>query len=175
MLGVAQYTSRAAQLYRQLLEREVAKGIAAAKQSEEVEAQAAQQIALTPAIAEEVSTCSCLYPLILWRDGTLLQSLKRPLAGASTRLHVLLSPRFPSLACTHQYLCQPIPDLVASCAPQPSPAQMTEVTVVLAWLKPTCCIGQAILSQAPHDPDACILGLPALHDMLSSASRWLPL
>ena len=50
-----QYTSRAAQLYRQLLERDVAKGIAAAKEVKEVEGQVAQQIAATPAIASAVA------------------------------------------------------------------------------------------------------------------------
>ena len=55
-----QYTSRGAQLYRQLLERDVAKGIAAAKESKEVEVGVTQQLAATPGIATatEVRTSS---------------------------------------------------------------------------------------------------------------------
>lgn len=60
-----QYTSRAAQLYRQQLERDVKKGIAAAQEVREVEASAAagnaqqltaQAVASTPSIGSEVSS-----------------------------------------------------------------------------------------------------------------------
>ncbi|KAK9812503.1 hypothetical protein WJX73_004635 [Symbiochloris irregularis] len=49
------YTSRAAVLYRQLLERDVAKGAAAAKQEKELEAQVAAQTSATPGITSAVA------------------------------------------------------------------------------------------------------------------------